>query len=232
MLRLFLIPLVFTFCSPSKGNKGSMTYTEMSGTHLCDTSWYEKNKIKEIICYENDIKNGNYFLFDKNGNITIEGKFENGKRTGVWKEYGCPTFRFYNPTSKTYENTQQGDPNEGCVTESYYKNDSIYQSVKMSFDNRNSIKLGESTIFYLKDTLQTDVRWYPNGNLASKSKTVNHIPVDTAWAWREDGTLYSQDIMKSDGTFVVTYIFDVAGKKVVKELYFDEVKKEMVERKR
>gem|GEM_PF-5423033 len=102
----------------------------------------------------------------------------------------------------------------------------------MSFDNRNSRKMGESTILYLKDTLQTDVRWYPNGNLASRSKTVNHMPVDTAWSWRENGTLYSQDIMKPDGTFVVTYIYDDTGNKVIKEWYFDEVKKEMVERKR
>jgi len=231
MLRLILIPLVFTFCSPSKSDKSIMINTE-TAKHACDTSWYEKNKIKEISCYENGVKNGSYFLFDEGGNITIEGKFNNGKRIGIWKEYGCPTFQFYNPTSKIYEKIQQGDPNEGCITELYYRNDSIYQVIKMSFDNRNSRKMGESTILYLKDTLQTDVRWYPNGNLASRSKTVNHMPVDTAWSWRENGTLYSQDIMKPDGTFVVTYIYDDTGNKVIKEWYFDEVKKEMVERKR
>lgn len=47
----------------------------------------ERKKVKEVIPFENGKKTGMYYLFSEEGHVLVKGKYENGKKVGVWIDY-------------------------------------------------------------------------------------------------------------------------------------------------
>lgn len=47
----------------------------------------DRKQVKEVIPFENGKRQGDYFLFYASGAVAIQGKFENDKEIGLWREY-------------------------------------------------------------------------------------------------------------------------------------------------
>jgi hypothetical protein len=51
------------------------------------TTYYLNGKIRELTYYKKGKKNGNYFKFNEQGILIVEGKYKSDKETGDWKFY-------------------------------------------------------------------------------------------------------------------------------------------------
>lgn len=47
-------------------------------------TFYNDDKIREVLYFENDLENGKFTKYYFNGNVMIQGQFVNGKREGLW----------------------------------------------------------------------------------------------------------------------------------------------------
>lgn len=50
-------------------------------------TFYDKNTIRSITHYENDLENGKFIKYYPNGKVMISGNYFNGKREGLWSFY-------------------------------------------------------------------------------------------------------------------------------------------------
>lgn len=52
-------------------------------------SYYDadKKKVEEVMPYQDGEPHGEYFKFYENGQVAVNGKYEYGKKIGVWREY-------------------------------------------------------------------------------------------------------------------------------------------------
>jgi hypothetical protein len=52
-------------------------------------SFYDgaQTKLKEVLPYEFNLRNGDYYMFKENGEILIEGQYKDDLKAGVWVEY-------------------------------------------------------------------------------------------------------------------------------------------------
>jgi len=52
-------------------------------------SFYDgaQTKLKEVMPYEFNLRNGDYYLFKENGEILIEGQYKDDLKAGTWLEY-------------------------------------------------------------------------------------------------------------------------------------------------
>lgn len=89
----------FTLLEKEKYYKGWPKNAELSYYDI------EKKKLKEVKPYVDNVLHGNYYSFHENGQLQMEGKFEDGKKIGVWIEY----YNFLRRRYKEYQYPESAD---------------------------------------------------------------------------------------------------------------------------
>ncbi len=103
--------------------------------------YYVSNKIQMIGYFtslDDNIRHGDFKYFFKNGNVAIEGKFENNKEEGIWK--------FYYEEGKTWYQASYSNGLRQGELKSYYRSGELKRKAKFKNDTLVNDKCFDSKI--------------------------------------------------------------------------------------
>jgi antitoxin component YwqK of YwqJK toxin-antitoxin module len=145
---------------------------------------YYPNCKKKIECYfKNGIYDSVYTNWDESGKYQVSGIYKNGKKEGLWRHDG----RVLNGRrASNYVFT------EYFYAEGNLKNAYEYVSTSDSISPKN----GETFITYGKDTIEKDLVFYDNGQLAGESYKINGNIDSIEKIWDKKGRLIKEGFIK------------------------------------
>ena len=126
--------------------------------------------IKNIYFEKNNLKNGAYINYFKNGLTNQKGTYKSGKKEGLW------TYFYYTKDSKISKKEKEvhykNDLKNGLYTE-WHQNGQKKKQITYQDDNQEGIGL----------------TWYENGQKSSEMFFEDHLPEGENKMWFENGQL-------------------------------------------
>lgn len=95
---LLIISVIFVGCQNTEITVKPMNYSKNDVTYNCD-SYFKKDSLFKVVCYNeirdtileehfiNGILHGLSTKFHDNGQLMLQGNYNNGNKFGVWKKY-------------------------------------------------------------------------------------------------------------------------------------------------